>query len=271
MRYPLSPLMEGKEVIEVPSDQATLTQRYTERAVRLIKEHGSADGKKPLFLYYAHTMPHTPIAASAEFLGTTKRGLYGDVISEIDWSIGQLIKAIRKADIAENTLVIFSSDNGPWNDGSVVYLRGKKFSNFEGGQRVPAIVWWPGKIEAGRVSDQLGATIDLLPTLARIGEFEFRSRDGSPVDGVDLSEHWLGRSDETPRKDFYYYGHTCTPKPQGVRDGRWKLILTVRETKQAKDSNDPFPWLFDLEEDERETTNVATRHPEVVKRLTAKI
>ncbi len=268
MRFPLSPLMEGKEVVEVPSDQATLTKRYTERAVRLIEEHGSADGNKPLFLYYAHTMPHMPLAASKDFLGTTKRGLYGDVISEIDWSIGQLTEAIRKAGISENTIIIFTSDNGPWNNESAVYLRGKKFSNFEGGQRVPTIIWWPGKIEAGGVSDQLGATIDLLPTLASIGEFEFRSRDGSPVDGVDLSEHWLGKSDETPRKDFYYYGHTCKPKPQGVRDDRWKLILAVRETKEKQEA---LPWLFDLEKDERETTNVASQHPEIVKRLTAKI
>lgn len=270
-RSPLAPLMKDTEVVEVPSDQATLTKRYTEHAVQLIKDHGSADGKEPLFLYYAHTMPHKPIAASSDFTGTTERGLYGDVISEIDWSIGQLTDAIREAGIEKNTLFIFSSDNGPWNDESVVHLRGKKFSNFEGGQRVPTIIWWPGKVEAGQVSDELGSTIDLLPTLASIGDFKFESRDGSPLDGVDLSEHWLGQSKETPRKDFYYYGHTCTPKPQGVRDGRWKLLITTRKPKGRKDSGDPFPWLFDLENDERETTNVAAGHPDVVKRLTAEI
>lgn len=272
-RYPLSPLMRDKEVVEVPSDQATLTKRYTERAMDLIEKYGSKNGTKPLFLYYAHTMPHKPIAASEDFLGTTERGLYGDVIKEIDWSIGQLMISLEKAGISENTLFIFSSDNGPWNDQSASYLRGKKFSNWEGGQRVPTIVRWPGKIQAGKVSDELGSTIDILPTLASIGGFDYKSRDGSPVDGLDLSSHWLGVSEQTPRRDFYYYGHTCKPRPQGVRDERWKLITAVRKSKNKdpKKTPDPLPWLFDLQNDERETTNVASQHPDVVKRLKAKI
>jgi arylsulfatase A len=248
---------------------AMLTQRYTQRAIKLIESFGSSDEKKPLFLYFAHTMPHKPIAASEDFVGTTERGLYGDVIEEIDWSIGQLTAAIRKAGIAKNTLLIFSSDNGPWNADSATYLRGLKFSNFEGGQRVPMIAWWPGKIAAGRTSDKLGSTIDILPTLASIGAFEYQSRDGSPVDGVDLSDHWMGRSKESPRKDFYYYGSTCTPKPQGIRNERWKLLLTARKKKGAK--KESFPLLFDLGSDERETTNVAGQHPEVVNSLTRKI
>lgn len=270
-RYPLAPLMRDKEIVEVPSDQSTLTRRYTERAVELIKTHGTHDGKHPLFLYYAHTMPHKPIAASDAFVGKTSRGLYGDVIEEIDWSIGQMTAAIRQAGLAQNTLLIFSSDNGPWNKDSATYLRGLKFSNFEGGQRVPTIVWWPEKIEGRRVSDKLGSTIDILPTLAQIGGFQFESRDGSPLDGVDLSDHWLGLSDESPRKDFFYYGSTCTPKPQGVRDQRWKLLTTARMKKGEKNTDAPFPWLFDLEADERETTNVASQHPKIVKRLTRKI
>jgi arylsulfatase A-like enzyme len=168
-------------------------------------------------------------------------------------------------------LLIFSSDNGPWNQDSATYLRGLKFSNFEGGQRVPTIIWWPGKIPAGRTSDQMASTIDVLPTLASIGGFEFKSRDGSPLDGVDQSSHWLGRSVQSPRKDFYFYGSSCTPKPQGVRDERWKLLLTARTKKGEPKSTDPFPWLFDLEADERETTNVASVHPDVVKRLNRKI
>ena len=270
-RYPLAPLMRDKEIIEVPSDQATLTRRYTEHATELIREHGSKDDNEPLFLYYAHTMPHKPIAASDDFLGRAERGLYGDVIEEIDWSIGQLTAAIREAGIEENTLMIFSSDNGPWNNESATYLRGLKFSNFEGGQRVPTIVWWPGKIAAGRTTDQLGSTIDILPTLASIGGIDFQARNQAALDGVDLSNLWLGNSDESPRMDFYYYGSTCTPKPQGVRDGKWKLLLTARKKKGEKPSAEPFPWLFDLESDERETTNVAADHPKVVKRLSAKI
>ena len=270
-RYPLAPLMRDKQIVEVPSDQATLTRRYTERATSLIKQHGTQDGAKPLFLYFAHTMPHKPIAASDDFLGRTQRGLYGDVIEEIDWSIGRLTAAVREAGIAENTLLIFSSDNGPWNEASATYLRGLKFSNFEGGQRVPTIVWWPGRIKAGRITDQLGSTIDLLPTLAGITGIEHRARDGAALDGVDLSDHWLGKTGQSPRSDFYYYGSTCTPKPQGVREGKWKLLLTARKRKGEKPNRDPFPWLFDLDSDERESSNVAERHPEVVKRLTAKI
>lgn len=268
-RYPLAPLMRNKEIVEVPSDQSTLTKRYTQRATELIKNFGASNEKQPLFLYLAHTMPHKPIAASKDFAGTTERGLYGDVIEEVDWSIGQLTTAIREAGIEKNTLLIFSSDNGPWNRDSATYLRGLKFSNFEGGQRVPMIIWWPGKIAGGRTTDRLGATIDILPSLASIGGFEYRSRDGSPVDGVDLSHLWLGRSNESPRKDFYYYGSTCESKPQGVRDARWKLLLTARKRKGTK--LERFPCLFDLESDEQETTNVANQYPEIVKRLTLKV
>tara|TARA_R110002049_G_scaffold2750_4_gene22000 strand:- start:187478 stop:188893 length:1416 start_codon:yes stop_codon:yes gene_type:complete len=270
-RYPLAPLMRDKEIIEVPSDQTTLTRRYTQRATELIKQHGSQDASEPLFLYFAHTMPHKPIAASGDFVGTTQRGLYGDVIEEIDWSIGQLVGAIGEAGIAENTLLIFSSDNGPWNADSATYLRGLKFSNFEGGQRVPTIVWWPGRIKGGSTTDQMGATIDILPTLASISGIEFEARDGAPLDGVDLSAHWLGNRSESPRQEFYYYGPTCGPKPQGIRDQRWKLLLSARKKKNDRTVTEPFPWLFDLESDERESTNVASSHPKVVQRLTAKI
>lgn len=270
-RYPLAPLMVDKQIVEVPSDQATLTRRYTERATALIKSASSKDGKDPLFLYFAHTMPHKPIAASEPFKGKAERGLYGDVIQEIDWSIGQLTEAIRNAGIADNTLLIFTSDNGPWNTNSAAHLRGLKFSNFEGGQRVPTILWWPGKITRGRTTDRLGATIDILPTLVSIGDFKYESRDGSPLNGFDLSDLWLGNSDKSPREEFFYYGPTCGPKPQGVQDGRWKLLLTSRRKRNDKSKQEPYPWLFDLQEDESESTNVASQHPEIVQRLTARI
>ena len=270
-RYPLAPLMRDKQIVEVPSDQSTLTRRYTEHATELIRKHGTEDGPEPLFVYFAHTMPHKPIAASSEFVGRAERGLYGDVIEEIDWSIGQLTGAIGDAGIAENTILIFSSDNGPWNEDSATYLRGLKFSNFEGGQRVPTIVWWPGSIKAGRTTDQLGSTIDVLPTLASIIGVEHRARDGATLDGVDLSDVWLGREEQSPRSDFFYYGSTCTPRPQGVREGKWKLLLTAHKRRGQRPNQEPFPWLFDLDSDERETSNVAEQHPDVVQRLTAKI
>lgn len=270
-RSPLAPLMQNDEVVEVPSDQATITKRYTERAESLIREHGSRDGNAPLFLYLAHTMPHKPIAASGDFVGNTERGLYGDVISEIDWSIGRIRDAIREAGIENNTLVFFSSDNGPWNNESSSHLRGLKFSNFEGGHRVPTIVWGPGIIPSGKVAAGMGATIDVVPTLAALCDVSVKSRDEQPLDGLDLSEYWLGKSDDSPRTDFYYWGPTCGPRPQGVRDDRWKLLLTTRKRRGKDSPVENLPLLFDLRADESETTNVADAHAAVVARLTAKV
>lgn len=270
-RSPLAPLMNGDKVIEVPSDQTTLTKRYTERAVSLIREYGTSDGEQALFLYLAHTMPHKPIAASGSFTGTTERGLYGDVLSEIDWSIGQIVAAVKDAGLAENTLMVFTSDNGPWNSQSSGHLRGGKATNFEGGHREPTIVWGPGRIPAGRVANGLGATIDLFPTLATLCDVPIQTRDDAPLDGVDLSEYLLGKADASPRDDFFYWGPTCGPKPQGVRDLRWKLLVTTRNRKGNETAKDPLPWLFDLENDEAESKNVAGEHPEIVAKLTAKL
>lgn len=270
-RSPLAPLMQGEDVVEVPSEQATLTKRYTERAVRLIVEHGTRDGAEPLFLYLAHTMPHKPIAASSTFTGTTDRGLYGDVISEVDWSIGQIHEAVQSAGLAENTVIFFSSDNGPWNENSSGHLRGRKASNFEGGHRVPTIIWGPTRIPAGRVADGMGATIDVFPTLAALCDVGVRTRDDAPLDGLDQSGYWTGQADGSPRRDFYYWGPTCGPRPQGVRDARWKLLTTSRNRKGNETSKDPFPWLFDLQTDEAESTNVADQHPDVVARLKSQV
>lgn len=270
-RTPLAPLMRDREIVEVPSDQTTLTKRYTQRAVKLIRDHGSKNGEAPLFLYYAHTMPHKPIAASEDFVGQTERGLYGDVIAEIDWSIGQLTSAIRDSGLADNTLLIFSSDNGPWNDNSSAHLRGKKFTNFEGGQRVPTIVWGPNTIPAGQVSDGLGSTIDILPTLCSLCDVEMIARNNAKPDGIDQSPYWLGKTATSPRSEFFYYGPSSQPKPQGVRDLRWKLLITARKRRNDKGPQEQFPCLYDLDADESETTNVATDHPDVVARLTARI
>ena len=261
-RSPLAPLMRDKEIVEVPSDQATLTRRYTERAVELLT--AQKDAEAPLFLYYAHTMPHKPIAASEPFLGQAERGLYGDVLQEVDWSIGELLKA---AEGAGNTLIFFTSDNGPWNpNGSTGHLRGLKFSNLEGGQREPTIAWWPGRIPAGQVSDALCATLDVLPTFAAITGADFASRDGSAIDGLDISAVLTGKAETSGREHFFYYGPTCGARPQGVRDARWKLLLQARQ-KKGPDLGKP-PFLFDLDNDEGEFRNLAAEHPEVVARLT---
>lgn len=264
-RYPLAPLFMNGEIVEVPSDQATLTKRYTARATTLIREQKDADA--PLFLYYAHTMPHKPIFASDDFLGKSERGLYGDVLQEIDWSIGELLKAASELG---NTMIFFTSDNGPWNSpGSTAHLRGLKFSNWEGGQRVPTIAWWPGTIPAGQVSDALCSTIDVLPTLAALTGSELSPRGGAALDGLDISPILKGTATSSGREHFFYYGHTCGARPQGVRDARWKLILKVR-TKKGQPSEQP-PLLYDLDADEAESNNLAAKHPEVVTRLTALI
>jgi len=161
------PLMRNEEVIEYPCDQTTLTKRYTEEAVKFIEENKN----KPFFLYLPHTMPHIPLFASEKFKGKSERGLYGDTIEEIDWSVGEIMKSLRDNNLDENTLVIYTSDNGPWKlkggrGGSAHPLRGFKFQTYEGGMRVPCIMHWKGKVLAGSSCDEIAATIDLLPTIA---------------------------------------------------------------------------------------------------------
>ncbi len=170
MTYPPLPLVDGNETVETIEDlegQATLTARYTERAVSFIERHKH----EPFFLYLAHSMPHVPLGVSDKFKGHSAQGMYGDVIEEIDWSVGQVLAALDRHQLAENTLVIFTSDNGPWlnfgnHAGSAAPLREGKGTAFEGGPRVPAIMRWPGRIEAGSVSGRMASTIDILPTLA---------------------------------------------------------------------------------------------------------
>ena len=178
--------------------------------------------------------------------------------------------AVREAGVAENTLILFSSDNGPWSEESKTRLRGGKFTNFEGGQRVPFLAWWPGTIDAGRVGQELGATIDLHPTLATIAGAELSLRGGVAPDGIDLSPYLLGASERTGRSEFFYWGSSCGERSQGVRDERWKLITKSRG-KPGDLQKDELPALFDLVEDPAESANLADQHPEIVERLLARI
>jgi arylsulfatase A-like enzyme len=209
--YPPLPLIDGNEMakeIMTMDDQAQLTTRYTERAVSFIEKHK----KEPFFLYLPHSMPHIPIAASDKFKGKSEQDLYGDVLMEIDWSVGQVLEALERNGIADNTLVIFTSDNGPWlnfgnHAGSAGGLREGKGTSWKGGQRVPCIMKWPGHIPEGMICNKIAATIDILPTLANIAGAPL---PGQKIDGVNILPLMLGDQKANPREVFlYYYNSDC--------------------------------------------------------------
>jgi|TARA_B110000037_G_scaffold207453_1_gene254442 arylsulfatase A-like enzyme len=243
------PLMRQDKVIEYPVDQTTLTQRYTEEAIRFITEKKDSS----FFLYLAQTMPHIPLYTSPEFKGKSERGLYGDVIEELDWSMGQILKTLKDLQIDENTLVIFTSDNGPWNlknghGGSALPLRGFKFDTYEGGMRVPMIAQWKGKIPIQSECTEIASTIDLLPTIAHLTGAEL---PGNKIDGENIWSLLSGEpSASTPHEAFFYYSDTII---QAVRSNKWKF----REVKGEVE-------LFNLEEDISESKNIAADNPELV-------
>ena len=254
------PLMRDEVVVEYPADQDTLTQRYTQEAIRFITENKD----RPFFLYLPHTMPHVPLHCSGRFRGRSKRGLYGDVIEEIDWSVGEILKALKRLGIAERTCVVFTSDNGPWLSkgkagGSALPLRGGKFTTYEGGMREPCIMWWPGQIPAGKVCSEVAAAIDLLPTFARLAGTEPPS--DRIIDGKDIWPLMSGQPGaKSPHEAFFYLaGYNV----QAVRSGDWKLRATGPRRKGQK----PRVELYNLREDISEKKNVAEAHPEIVERL----
>ena len=246
------PLLRNEEIVEYPCDQSTLTHRYTQEAVKFIEENQ----KKPFFLYMPHTLPHIPLAASPKFKDTSKGGFYGDTIEEIDWSVGEILNTLKRLKLDNNTLVIFTTDNGPWNlknghGGSALPLRGYKFQTYEGGMRVPCIMRWPGKIPAGSECHEIASTIDLLPTFARITGATVPS--DRVIDGMDIFPLMLGRVDaRSPHQSFYYYRGR---KLEAMRQGSWK----IRFNKEIE--------LYHLGRDLSETKNLAAKHPQRVKSM----
>jgi arylsulfatase len=257
-------------------DQSELTTIYTERAVRFITQNKN----NPFFLYLAHSMAHVPLAVSGKFKGKSQQGMYGDVMMEIDWSVGQVMQTLEKLKLDDNTLVIFTSDNGPWinfgnHAGSTGGLREGKGTSFEGGQRVPCLMYWKGVIPEGVVCNKLISGIDILPTLAEIAGAPLPERK---IDGVSILELMKGNMDANPRKYFLYYYRKNSL--EAVSNGSWKLVFphpgrTYEGFEPGKDGNpgkvnenNSFPkGLYDLRRDAGERYNVLEFHPNIVAEL----
>ncbi len=261
------PLMRNEKIIERPADQNTITKRYTEEAVQFIKRPKS----KPFFLYLAHSMPHVPLFASEGFKDTSLRGIYGDVITEIDWSVGRVLDTLRRERLAENTLVIFSSDNGPWlvfkeHGGSAGLLRDGKGSTWEGGMREPTIAWWPGTIKAGSVITDMTSTLDVFPTLVEFSGT--RMLKDRVYDGYSMAD-LLTDKGGGKRNIMYFYRGT---QLRAIRKGQWKMHLYTRTEYQGKkiEKHDP-PLLFNIEHDPSEKYDVAAKHPDVIEDLKKEI
>jgi arylsulfatase A-like enzyme len=256
------PLLRGTDVVERPADQRTITRRYTEEAVRFIR----ANADRPFFLYLSHNMPHVPLFASPEFQGRSRRGLYGDAVEELDWSVGRVLDTLAELGLDQRTLVLFTSDNGPWaifddQGGSAGPLRGAKGGAWEGGMRVPAIFRWPGTISPAVVSD-LGATLDLLPTIAGL------AGAGVPadrvLDGVDLGPALRGQA-ASPRRDLAYYRGQ---RVYAWRHGSFKAHFFTRpDSGDGAERAHETPLLYDLDRDPAERFDVAAREPEIVSRI----
>lgn len=254
-RYPPLPLIENEKTIEPNPDQSLLTLRYTEKAINFITENKS----RPFFLYLAHTMPHVPLYVSDRFKGQSEKGIYGDVIEEIDASTGKLLETLKKLGIEERTLIIYTSDNGPWlskgeHGGSAKPLRDGKFSTYEGGMRMPCIMRWPGKIPANSTCSEIAATIDLLPTFASIAGAEIPIE--RIIDGKDISKILVRPDAQSPRNSFFYYQKL---RLGAVRLGKWKLVFGHKAENA--------PELYNLKKDIGEQNNVAGRYPQIVKKL----
>ncbi len=244
-------------VLERPIQQPTFTRKVTEETIAFIDENSD----RPFFAYVPYSMPHLPLFASEAFSGRSLRGAYGDTIEEIDWSVGRIVQALEKAGVAENTLVVFSSDNGPWQavsielSGSAGPLRGSKGTVYEGGVRVPGIFWWPGRIKPAVVSD-IGSTLDLYTTALKLAGVEVPDT----TDGLDLTGVLLA-GEHSPRTDLAYYRSGLL---RAYRSGRYKLHFYASESSTEVLTT---PELYDLHEDVGEQRDIAAKHPDLVARL----
>jgi uncharacterized sulfatase len=245
-------------VIEEPVDQSTLTERYTQEALRFIETHQD----KPFFLYMPHTFPHVPLYVSNQFSGQSEAGLYGDVVETIDWSVGEILRTLERLNLTENTLVVFTSDNGPWFEGSPGPYRDRKGSSWEGGQRVPFIAQWQGQIPHGVVSDEPAMNIDIFPTFLNLAGIELPSE--RVIDGKDIFPV-LKNEAPSPHDALFLFNKN---RIAGVRSGPWKLVVethyrgAVPSFDNANSYYAPYGLLFNLERDPSETYSYTREYPE---------
>ena len=274
--FPDLPTIEGNKIVGYNTDQTKFTTDYTERSIKFIKKNKN----KPFFLYLAHNMAHVPLAVSDKFKGKSEQGLYGDVMMELDWSIGEVMKTLRELGLEEKTLVILTSDNGPWTNygnhaGSTGGLREAKAVTFDGGNRVPCIMYWKGVTKPGSTCNKLASNIDLLPTFAEVTHAPLPKRT---IDGVSILPLIKGDNEATPRKSFVYYLNKNDM--EAVTDGMYKLVfphkyVTYGAYEPGKDgqpgkltTNEVYkPELYDLRRDPGERYNIITQKPEVAARL----
>jgi arylsulfatase A-like enzyme len=259
--------MENDNVLEVNPDQTQLTELYTTRSIDFIRRNR----EKPFFLYLAHAMPHVPLHAGRKFAGRSRRGLYGDTVEEIDDSAGRILRTVRELGLDDNTLVVYTSDNGPWapygmDAGSAGPLRGAKGSHWEGGVRVPMVARWPGKIPAGLITSEVAANLDLLPTFAKLADAQLPSH---AIDGKDIFPLMTRAGAPSPHEIFHFYAGSIQYRPEqgrpvnqvqlkAVRSGGWKPHLD--EELRARE-------LYDLYTDTGEARNVRDRHTDIAAKL----
>ena len=277
-KYPPLPLIDGNETVDeirTLEDQNTLTTRYTERAIDFIERNHD----KPFFLYFAHSMVHVPLGVSDKFRGKSKQGMFGDVMMEVDWSVGEIMKTLDQYHLTKNTLIIYTSDNGPWlnfgnHAGSTGGLREGKGTSWEGGQREPCIMKWPGIIPEGSICNKMAATIDIFPTLAAITGSDLPEHK---IDGVNILPLMQGDTGANPRDYFLYYYQRNSL--EAIRQGSWKLVFPhkYRSYEGVLPGNDGFPGpyaqkesgleLYDLRRDPGEEYNVIELYPDVAEQL----
>jgi arylsulfatase len=259
-------LLDNRDTAALDPDQTLLTKMYTQRAMKFITSHK----EEPFFIYVPYAMPHVPLHPGKEFAGKSERGLYGDVIEEIDWSVGEIMKTLKKEGLAEHTLVVFTSDNGPWIikdvlGGSAGLLRDGKGSTWEGGMREPMIAWWPGTVQAGSIQMQPCGTIDLFPTLLSLANAT--ATPIQPINGVDISKVITENETLRERPLFYYKGNEL----HGVRKGSWKLLVKTYSQTGQDYFEGKLPLLFNLDTDPSEKYDLSDDNPDIVRALTMEL
>ena len=263
------PLLHNTAQVEEPANLEILTGRYTEQAVRFIEQSRNS----PFFLYMPHTFPHIPLAASPRFRGKSSEGLYGDVVEEVDWSVGEVLRSLKQNGLEQNTLVMFSSDNGPWYQGSPGKLRGRKNTTYEGGVREPFLARWPGRIPKGRVSNALASMLDIFPTVAKLCNGALPAK---PLDGIDIWPLLRGDKESIDRAPLLYFDNWDL---QCARWMNWKLHVARHNTAAYTPAPPggrhsfllPKPELYNLASDPDESYDVAAENPEIVSRLQSQI